>query len=74
MVPGPGPRDIRPAPAETADSNNDGSANITDPIFILNYLFLGGAAPASPGPTTCGADTDALGSPGDMGCASYAKC
>jgi hypothetical protein len=29
-----------------ADPNNDGAANITDGIYILNYLFLGG-----PGPT-----------------------
>ncbi len=28
------------------DANGDGSINITDGIFILNYLFLGGAAPA----------------------------
>jgi hypothetical protein len=28
-----------------ADPNNDGSTNITDGIYVLNFLFLGGAAP-----------------------------
>ncbi|MGQ9588819.1 MAG: dockerin type I repeat-containing protein [Planctomycetota bacterium] len=28
-----------------ADANADGSVNITDGIFVLNYLFLGGPAP-----------------------------
>jgi hypothetical protein len=28
-----------------ADPNNDGAANITDGIYILNYLFLGGPKP-----------------------------
>ncbi|MGQ9590003.1 MAG: malectin domain-containing carbohydrate-binding protein [Planctomycetota bacterium] len=28
------------------DANGDGSINITDGIFVLNYLFLGGPAPA----------------------------
>jgi hypothetical protein len=28
-----------------ADPNNDGAANITDGIYVLNYLFLGGPAP-----------------------------
>jgi hypothetical protein len=27
------------------DPNNDGASNITDGIYILNFLFLGGAAP-----------------------------
>ena len=28
-----------------ADSNGDGIVNITDGIFVLNFLFLGGPAP-----------------------------
>jgi hypothetical protein len=27
------------------DSNTDGSINLTDPVYTLNYLFLGGPAP-----------------------------
>jgi len=36
-----------------ADPNNDGSTNITDGIYILNFLFLGGPAP------TCRESADA---------------
>jgi hypothetical protein len=69
-----------PAPTcrESSDANNDKAVNITDGIYILNYLFLGGPAPASPGPPgkgdPCGPDTDAPGSPGDLGCDTYTKC
>jgi len=36
-----------------ADPNNDGSTNITDGIYVLNFLFLGGPAP------TCRESADA---------------
>jgi hypothetical protein len=37
---GPGPVTF-----ERADANADGERNITDGIFVLNYLFLGGQTP-----------------------------
>jgi hypothetical protein len=37
--PPPGPKFVR------GESNADGGLNITDGIFILNFLFLGGATP-----------------------------
>ena len=37
--PPPGPRFVR------ADANADGSINITDGVFVLNFLFLGGPEP-----------------------------
>jgi hypothetical protein len=38
------------------DGNADGEVNITDGIFVLNFLFLGGPEPPAPGPTDCGPD------------------
>jgi hypothetical protein len=67
-----------PTCRESADPNNDGAINITDGIYILNYLFLGGPTPLPPGPpgkgTPCGTDTDAPGSPKDLGCEAYTRC
>ena len=39
-------RGVVPKPSfRRGDSNDDGSVNITDGIYILNYLFLGGPTP-----------------------------
>lgn len=50
--------------------------NITDEIYLLRFLFLGGPPPSSPGPTTarCGFDPEPRGSAGDLGCQVYEKC
>ena len=67
-----------PGCMEAADSDNDGQISLTDAVLVLGYLFQGGNAPALPGPpgvnTGCGPDTDVPGSPGDLGCDSYAGC
>ena len=59
-----------PGCVAAADSNADGTINISDPTHALNYLFLGGDAP--PAPSECGnsesADDEALGC-NDGGCA-----
>jgi hypothetical protein len=57
---------------EAADANDDGRIDCSDPIGILEWLFLGGNAPAAPGPRACGPDP--AGSPGDLGCETYAPC
>lgn len=61
---------------ESADVNNDGEINITDGTHLLNFIFLGDAPPAPPGPpgSPCGADPDAPGSDGDLGCDLYDQC
>ncbi|MBN1441262.1 MAG: hypothetical protein JXA90_01070, partial [Planctomycetes bacterium] len=46
------------------DSNGDGDLNISDPIYLLAYLFLGGPAPPPPFPE-CGA---APPPPGELTC------
>jgi hypothetical protein len=65
-----------PGCRESADSDNDGQVDLTDAVLLLDYLFLGGPPPAEPGPAprACGADADAPGSPGDLGCLSYRGC
>jgi hypothetical protein len=65
-----------PSCAETADANNDAAVDLSDGVSVLNFLFQGGPPPASPGPTSspCGPDPDEPGSPGDLGCESYAGC
>ena len=66
--------DEEPTCFEVMDSNNDGSVNITDGVFILGFLFGGGPPPAAPGHENCGPDPDEPGSPGDLGCESYPPC
>ena len=65
-----------PGCQEAADTNNDGKVDISDGIGLLGYVFLGGSAPPLPGPPgwPCGVDTDAEGSPQDLGCESYSAC
>jgi hypothetical protein len=42
---------------EEADCNKDGHINIADPVFLVNYLFRGGAQPPQPSPA-CGSIPD----------------
>jgi hypothetical protein len=65
-----------PACLEAADTNNDARLEITDAIATLDFLFRGSPPPAPPGPPPepCGLDTDASGSPGDIGCGAYEGC
>ena len=39
---------------DAADADDNGRLELTDAVRILNHLFLGGAAPLAPGPSTCG--------------------
>ncbi|MEM7235171.1 MAG: hypothetical protein AAF517_23535 [Planctomycetota bacterium] len=44
--------------------------NITDAIFLFNYLFLGGRPPEEPFADGCGVDT----TDDPLGCDSYPSC
>ena len=60
-----------PAPSceQTANTNGDGVLDISDPIGLLAFLYLGDRAPADPF-RACG-----IGEPEDKpNCASYAPC
>jgi hypothetical protein len=69
-------RGAAPGCAESADWNNDGSIDIADALRVLFYMFAAAPQPAAPGPPgqPCGADPDAPGSTGDLGCEAYDKC
>lgn len=45
-----------PVCRDASDSNDDGKDDISDPIFTLSFLFLGGPAPPEPGSRACGPD------------------
>jgi hypothetical protein len=38
---------------DAADVNDDGEVDISDPISLLGFLFLGGRAPAAPNDEAC---------------------
>jgi hypothetical protein len=44
-----------PACLDAADGNDDGALGLTDAIYVLSHLFLGGPAPPPPFPAP-GAD------------------
>ena len=53
------------------DPDNNGAIQLTDGIFILNFLFLGGEAPPAPG-LDCGEDP---AEPDDgLGCETFDSC
>jgi hypothetical protein len=54
---------------KSADTNDDGSVNVTDVVYLLNYLFLGGSAPKPPF-GNCGLDPTQDGLP----CDSFPGC
>ncbi|MBN1417311.1 MAG: hypothetical protein JXP34_00965 [Planctomycetes bacterium] len=67
-----------PGCADAMDANDDGVLDTTDPMFLLTFLFLGGAAVPSPVPADiraivhadCGVDpTD-----DSLGCPTYLPC
>ena len=50
---------------DAADANDTGEVDLSDPIFGLNFLFLGGPEPPAPGTRVCGPDP----TPDPLGCA-----
>jgi hypothetical protein len=64
----------RPADAvfilrQTADTNDTGAIDLTDAVYLLSYLFLGGPAPAEPFPA-CGPDPTI----GELTCGAFEGC
>ena len=46
---------------DAGDADDNGRLEISDAIYVLNFLFLGSRPPANPGPTTPGSDPTADG-------------
>jgi hypothetical protein len=54
---------------KSADSNDSGGVDLSDPVHLLNHLFNGGPAPRPPYPE-CGTDA----TPDDLPCPAHAGC
>ena len=59
-----------PGCLDAGDTDDNGVIQLTDGIVIFQFLFLGGAMPADPGPFNCGPDPTA----DDIGCETYDGC
>jgi len=54
---------------DAADADGNLQIELTDAIYILNYLFLSGNQPPEPGPDACG-----IGPTPRLGCLKYNYC
>ncbi len=54
---------------DALDANDDGSIDISDPVYLLTFLFSGGAEPPAPFPA-CGEDPTADA----LDCVDQASC
>ena len=59
-----------PPCVDSGDINDDGAINITDAIFLLNYLFVGNLELPAPAGGACGEDP----SEDPLGCVVSAAC
>ena len=55
--------------AKSADTNDTGVVDVTDALYLLNFLFTGGAPPAAPF-AACGQDPTA----DELSCDSFPSC
>ena len=55
---------------DAADTDDSGRVDVADSIGTFNWLFLGQAPPAMPGPELCGVDP----TPQGPGCNAYSEC
>ena len=55
---------------KAADTNDDEVVDLTDPILLMRFLFLGGVEIPAPGPVNCGEDPTT----GVLGCEDYTVC
>ena len=55
---------------DAADANDDGELNLSDAIHTLDFLYVGTAQIAAPGPEACGEDP----TPDALGCDRFLPC
>jgi hypothetical protein len=67
---------VTPNCLNAADANGDSRMDISDGIFLINYLFRQGPPPPSPGswPTPCGTSTRLEARGFALGCEAYDTC
>ena len=56
------------------DPDDNGAVQLTDGIFILNFLFLGGEGPVEPGTAATPCGEDPAEPADDIGCDQYTSC
>ncbi len=61
--------ETEPTCADAADADDNGKVDVTDPVYLLNFLFTGGAPPALPF-AECGQDPTV----DDLRCDSFPSC
>ncbi len=54
---------------DAADADDDGARSVSDPVYLLRFLFVAGPPPPSPG-AKCGVDP----TEDSLGCESYSHC
>jgi hypothetical protein len=55
---------------EAVDANDDADVDLTDAVYLLDWLFGSGSEPPPPGPRECGIDATADA----LGCLSFSPC
>ncbi|MBI4601577.1 MAG: hypothetical protein HY721_06415 [Planctomycetes bacterium] len=56
------------------DANDDRVIDISDAVYLLHGLFLGGPLPPPPGPPPAECGKDPPVSPSALGCGLYRHC
>ena len=55
---------------DAADADDNGAINLTDAVYTLNFLFLGGTEIPEPAGAECGVDP----TEDELGCANPPNC
>jgi hypothetical protein len=63
-----------PGCLEAANANDDPRIDLSDAVYLLQGLFLGGPLPPPPGPPPAPCGRDGPVTPSALGCGVYAHC
>jgi hypothetical protein len=58
----------KPSCMDAADADDSGALDLTDAIYVLQFLFMGGTKPPAPGPDACGPDPAGTSLGCEVGC------
>ena len=68
---------MEPICLDAANFNGDARLNVSDPVYLLNFLFSGGPPPPIPSPPIGGGAHDCGSVPEgepELGCAAFPPC